>query len=125
MRITPLLLCFAVVTALAGCVGFERKIEFSGERIKVTFESKEAAKLFYEAYELYRPYHGDHTFVLALPLVVGSKLVVHDTEAWNYYVTKADLDHNSVITVEEVQFLRSTALIGRVEEPAKETTPDD
>ena len=62
MRITPLLLCFAVVTALAGCVAIERKIEFSGERIKVTSESKEAAKLFYEAYELYRPYHGDHTF---------------------------------------------------------------
>ena len=123
MRTTQLLLSVAIVAALAGCIAFERKIDFSGERAKVTFESPEAARLFYEAYEVYKPYHGDHTFVVAL-LGVGSKIVLHDTEAWNYYVTKADLDRNSVITLEEVQFLRSTALVGRVDEPAEETTTD-
>ena len=123
MRTTQLLLSVAIVAALAGCIVFERKIDFSGERTKVAFESPQAARLFYEAYEVYKPYHGDHTLVVA-PLVVGSKLVIHDTEAWNYYVTKADLDRNSVITIEEVQFLRSTALVGRVDEPAEETTTD-
>ena len=124
MRTTQLLLSVVTVSALAGCVAFERKIDFSGERTKVTFESPEAARLFYEAYEVYKPYHGDHTFVVAL-LGLGSKIVLHDTEAWNYYVTKADLDRNSVITVEEAQFLRSTALVGRVAEPAEKTAADE
>ncbi len=123
MRTIQLLLSVAIVAALAGCIAFERKIVFSGERTKVAFESPEAARLFYEAYEVYKPYHGDHTFVVAL-LGVGSKIVLHDTEAWNYYVTKADLNRDSIITLEEVQFLRSTALVGRVDEAAEETTTD-
>ena len=44
MRTTQLLLSVAIVAALAGCIAFERKIDFSGERAKVTFESPEAAK---------------------------------------------------------------------------------
>jgi len=87
-----------------GCISIERHIEFSDvDRLKVTFENKEAARIFFGTMSRMKLYHSEQTIQTFFLVGWRVRWNLHETEWFNHQVRRTDIDGNGLVTEQEAK----------------------
>ncbi len=109
------LLCALALAAfgLSGCISSHTTSYNDVDRVKVTFASERAGRLFYETLsKLHKEKREESNHQVSLILINwGRKTVTGPNRAFNAQVDQCDTDKDGVITDEEAQIFASSAKI--------------
>ena len=106
----PAIIILMLASALAGCISSRSTSYSDVERVKVSFASERAGRLFYETlsrlpHEEREESKNDVSLIL---INVERKTITGPNRFFNEAVARCDTDHDGIITEEEAQIFASS-----------------
>lgn len=102
-----LIITAALGVALTGCITHKSVVYQDVERVKISFESDAAARLFYESLSKNSGTlpHSESTTTLSIPIVFENeqKTVTGPNTKFNEAVAECDLNKDGIITEQEAR----------------------